>query len=372
MRTVDTDQDIQDMARGAVFLGTGGGGDPYVGELFLRAQLKRGRKARIIELSELDDDAFVVSIAGIGAPSVNVEHLVSEKLLLRIFARAEAFYGHRIDALISAEIGGSNSMLPLALSAISGVPVIDGDGIGRAFPHVEMTTFSIFGARATPAILMDECGNFITLETVDDRTAEDLCRAAAGALGASIYSALYPMTGKVTKACAVPGTIDQTLQIGRRIRTARTSAGDVFGQLLAYLNANGRFATILFDGKIVDVTNETRDGWHWGRVTLNTLRSSKDEFTLEIQNEYTVARLNGRTVAIVPDLISVLDRESGEPLTGEALRYGQRVKVVGYSAHPLLKHPESLEVVGPRMFGIDEDFVPIEELHSESRQSAAS
>ena len=118
MRTVETVQDIQDMARGAVLLGTGGGGDPYVGELFLLAQLKKGKTAVIVDASEVDDDAFVLSIAGVGAPPVLVEHLVSDKLLLKLLARAEAFYGRRVDALISAEIGGANSMFPLALSAI--------------------------------------------------------------------------------------------------------------------------------------------------------------------------------------------------------------------------------------------------------------
>ncbi len=138
MRTVDTLQDIQDMARGAVLLGTGGGGDPYIGELFLQAQLRQGRTARIVDVEEVDDEAFVLSIAGIGAPSAMVEHLVSAKLLLKLLARAEAFYGRRVDVLISAEIGGVNSMFPLALSAISGVPVVDalpGHGRERQCDH---------------------------------------------------------------------------------------------------------------------------------------------------------------------------------------------------------------------------------------------
>ncbi|MGG6495451.1 UNVERIFIED_CONTAM: DUF917 domain-containing protein, partial [Bacteroidetes bacterium 56_B9] len=34
MLEITSDLDVQDMARGAVLLGSGGGGDPYVGELF--------------------------------------------------------------------------------------------------------------------------------------------------------------------------------------------------------------------------------------------------------------------------------------------------------------------------------------------------
>ena len=83
---------------------------------------------------------------------------------------------------------------------------------------------------------------------------------------------------------------------------------------------------------------------------------------IEIRNEFLLARVNGATVAIVPDLIAVLDRETGEPLTAEMLAYGQRVKVLGYAADPLLRRPESLAVLGPGAFGFDEPFRPLEAL----------
>ncbi|QIB65390.1 DUF917 domain-containing protein [Kineobactrum salinum] len=363
MYTIDSIQDIQDMARGAVLLGTGGGGDPYVGELFVHEQIRKGHYPTVISSGELDEDAFVVSIAGIGAPTVILEHLVSEKTLLQLLARAEIFYGRRIDALISAEIGGANSMFPLALSAISGVPVLDADGVGRAVPQLEMTTFSIYGVRATPCILMDDSGNFVNVETSSDRMAEDICRVVTGAMGAMAFSAIYPMSGKQAQDCAVQDTLSQTLEIGRAIRRGREGAGDVFEPLLAYLNSwEGRIARIIFDGKITDVTHETRDGWHWGLATMCGIDDPAQQCTVEIRNEFIVARVNGRTATVVPDLITILDRESGEPMTGEMLAYGQRVKVLGYSADPMLRRPESLEVLGPRMFGLDEDFQPIESL----------
>ncbi len=362
MFIVDTVQDIRDMARGAVLLGTGGGGDPYIGELFVTAQIKRGNFPKVVSCDEIADDAFVVSVAGIGAPTVIVEHLVSEKLLRRLLARSERFYGRKIDALISAEIGGANSMFPLALSAISGLPVLDADGIGRAVPQLEMTTFSIYGVPATPALIMDDSGNVVTVEAVDDRTAEELCRVVTGAMGSMAFAAMYPMTGAQARRVAVKRTLTQTLEIGRCIRQARDGVGDVFEALTGYLGSwDGRLATILFDGKITDIVHETRDSWHWGQATIQAL-SGPDECTIEIRNEYLVARVNGRPVALVPDLIAILDRESGEPLTAEMLAYGQRVKVLGYAADAMLRSPASLLVLAPRMFGVDEDFTPIEQL----------
>jgi DUF917 family protein len=369
MTSIQSVQEIQDAARGAVFLGAGGGGDPYVGELFLRNQLTTGRAARIITTDELADDAFVLSIAGVGAPTVLVEHLVSGKTLLRLLEASERHYARRVDALISAEIGGANSMFPLALGALAGLPVIDGDGIGRAFPHLDMTTFSIYGCAATPSVLVDDSGNSVIVHALSNRVAENVVRSVAVSLGATIYGSFYPMSGRQAKQYAVAGTLTQTLEIGRAIREARERCSDpVAGLLAALQDPRGvRHCRLLFEGKIIDVVHETRGGWHFGQATLANTRGEDTgrgggQLVIDIQNEYVVARRDGRTVAIVPDLISVLDRESAEPLTAEMLRYGQRVAVVGYSAPAELRRPESLAVCGPRQFGINEDFVPLESL----------
>ena len=356
--------DIKDVARGAVLLGTGGGGDPYIGELFLQAQLEQGRSPHVIPVDAVADDTLVITIAGVGSPPVMLENLVSDVTLLQILARMESHLGRKVGALISAEIGGVNSMFPLALSAITGLPVLDGDGIGRAVPRTEMCTFSIYGCSATPGVVIDELGNTVVIETVNDVTAENVLRAVTVALGAHVFGGFYPMTGAQVKRTAVRDTLTLSQNIGRCIRTAREGDGDVFYELLSFLNTGrkGGTARLLFDGKIVDVTHETRNGWHWGRVTLGSLNDSDDVFTVDIQNEFTVARLNGRTVTVVPDLISILDRESAEPITAERLAYGQRVKVIGLSADPLLRTPEALAVMGPRAFGLDEDFRPIESM----------
>lgn len=362
MLVIDNMRDVRDMARGATLLGTGGGGDPYIGELFIGAQMQRGRYGKVIDPAEIDDDAFLVSIFHLGAPPPFVEQLVSEKLMIRILERAQEVAGRNIDALICAEIGGFNSTMPIALSAISGIPAVDADGIGRAFPRMEMTTFSIWGVSGSPALLMDEFGNETIIRAKDERTCENMCRAVCSSLGAHLAGTGFQMSGRQMKECAVLGTVTQTLEIGRTIREAREGAEDVFAELLRCLNKDGRYARILFDGKIVDIVREIRDGWHWGRITMRGLQNPDDEFTVELQNEFSVARLNGRTVTIVPDLISVLDRESGEPRTAESLSYGQRVKVLGYSANEILRRPKSLEFVGPKCFGIDEEFRPVEEL----------
>ncbi|MCL2913475.1 DUF917 domain-containing protein [Shewanella corallii] len=362
---INTVEQIKDLTRGAVFLGTGGGGDPYVGELLLLQEIRKGRHVRVIKASELADDAQVVSIAGIGAPSVLVEHLQSEDTCRSLVAKMEAQLGKKIDAIIPAEIGGLNSIIPMAVSAQLGLPVIDADGMGRAFPHLEMVTFSVYGSSAVPICIANEFGDSVIIEkTTTDRKAEDLARGICANLGAMIYSALYPMSGAETKAKAVHNTLSYCMEIGRGIREAREQLSNPIEGIMAILEQPDidRHARILFEGKVIDINRETRDGWHWASVVMAPLDGGDDRFELDIQNEYLQGKLNGKTTCLVPDLIATLDLDTCEPLTAEALKYGQRLRVIGTAAAPIMRRPECLKVFGPAGFGMDDEFVPLEAL----------
>jgi DUF917 family protein len=113
-------------------------------------------------------------------------------------------------------------------------------------------------------------------------------------------------------------------------------------------------------GKITDVDRRTTQGFARGTLTLEGF----DEFegptyTIEFQNENLICRAEEQVLATVPDLICILDSESGTPVTTEELRYGFRVSVIGLPAPPQLTTPEALEVVGPRAFGFDVGYRPL-------------
>ena len=71
-----TEADIDRITLGAGVLGTGGGGNPWLGSLMAKAQLAEGREIRVISLDDLAPDAHVMALAGIGAPTVGVERMV--------------------------------------------------------------------------------------------------------------------------------------------------------------------------------------------------------------------------------------------------------------------------------------------------------
>ena len=75
-----------------------------------------------------------------------------------------------MSALIAAEIGGANAMAPIIVAAQARLPLIDSDGMGRASPAIQMTTFSIYrdGARDGLSAIADDKGNVVVIRKVVD------------------------------------------------------------------------------------------------------------------------------------------------------------------------------------------------------------
>ena len=359
--------DLEDLCRGAAFLGTGGGGDPYIGRLMVEQALDRGHAIDIVDPSALPDDALVIPTAMMGAPTVLVEKLPRGDEAIKSLRRIEAHLGRRAYATMPIEVGGINSTMPLVVGAQAGLPVIDADGMGRAFPELQMETFAVYGIPGTPMAITNEYGDCALIETRDNRMMEWLARGVTIRMGGASYIAEYVMSGADVKRTAVPNTLTLALKIGRCIREARENHRDPFDALLALLPTTPyAFGRIIFKGKLVDIRRETRAGFAQGRARIAGHDGFDGAMTIEIQNENLLARHDGTLRAIVPDLICILDAETAEPITTEQLRYGQRVAVMGVSVPPLMRTPEALAVFGPVGFGLDEPYRTLESLHGGS------
>ena len=355
--------DMMDLARGATFLGTGGGGDPYSGRLFAEQMIHRHGAPEIVSVADVPDDAACYIIAMMGAPTVIVEKLMNGKDAELAISKLENITGRKADYIIPAEIGGVNSTLPIAFAAQRGLPVIDADGMGRAFPEVQMTTFNVYGVPICPIVIANDHMESTIIETPDAKSAEDIGRAVAMRMGLAVMFTGYPMTGADVKRASVPGTISLAIGIGRAIAKGRHE-GDPVEALIGYLKSTDYFkhCGVLFDGKVVDLLRETTRGFSIGRCIMEALDGSGRHMEVTFQNEHLVARDDRGVRAIVPDLIAMIDRETAEPITTEALRYGQRLKVIGGSAAPQMRTPAALACFGPHAFGLKEKFTPIEEL----------
>lgn len=355
--------DLADLARGAALLGTGGGGDPYIGLLLVSEEIRRGGTVRLIGPEEVDDEALVVASAFMGAPTVVIEKIPNGDEPVTALRALEQRLGRKADAIIPMECGGLNSMIPLLVAARTGLPVVDGDGMGRAFPELQMETFGVYGVAGSPIAICNERRHVTIIDTgADNHSMEWYARGVTIRMGGVSYIAEYPMTGTDVKRTAIPKTMSLALRLGRVIREARENQQEPFQALIDCLAGtmyeHGR---VLLEGKVVDIERRSADGFVRGTATIASFDGATT-VELTFQNEHLVARSDGKLLAIVPDLITVLDAESATPITTEALRYGQRVRVFAISTPAMMRTPEALRVFGPRAFGLSEDWTPVEDL----------
>ena len=365
-RTLDA-QAIRDIAVGSTLLGAGGGGETWLAELQLQQALESGSAVRIVDPTEVPDDALVAACGWMGAPTVQKEKYAGGQEAELGLEKLERVLGRPLYAVFPVEIGGQNALTPMLLAARRGIPVVDCDGMGRAFPEAQMVTFNIYGSSAFPAVFTDEKGSCLVMELPDNRQEETLGREIAVAMGGQCHVIDYPMPGSELKRHAVRNTISIAGAIGRASREAARNRADPFTAILTCLGTTEyyRHARILFDGTIVELDRRIRDGFDMGHTALEGVESCSGEvMRIEFQNENLIARRNGAVVATVPDIIVLVDRESAAAINTEQLRYGLRVKVLGISVPPVLRTPEALAVIGPRCFGLDADYVPVEALNS--------
>ncbi|MDC3960965.1 DUF917 domain-containing protein [Polyangium jinanense] len=363
LRGLDEER-LEDLVLGAGVLGAGGGGNPYHGRLTLLPYLRAGRCPPVVAPEEVPDDALVASVGGMGAPTIGLERLPRGDEELVALRALEAHLGRTVDYLIPAEIGGSNAVAPFVTAAQAGLPVIDADGMGRAFPELQHCTFTIYGVPCTPAAIVDIRHHTALFTRVDDPVSlERLARALTVQMGGAAGFAFPVMRGADMKRTAVRGTLSLAAAVGAAVREARRRHAD---PIAALLHVTGGQA--LFHGKLHDVERRFEGGFARGRLTLEGLEESRDErLEIELQNEYLIARRGGEVVASVPDLLCLVDRLTAEPVTTEIARYGLRVLVLGIPAPRLLRTPEALRFVGPRAFGYDVDYRPLPGVYGADR-----
>lgn len=349
MREITADR-LDDMARGAGILGTGGGGDPYAGKLLAREAIRKHGPVPLVAIDEVPADATVVAISGMGAPTVLLEKLPAGTEELAALRALEATLGRPATHIVPIEIGGVNSMIPIAAAAQAGLPIVDGDAMGRAFPEAQMVLPTLIGVSNTPMAVADDKGNTLVLNAVSNLWAERLARAACVQMGCQVSCADTVMRGDQLRDGLVPATLTLAEDLGRAVREARTRHTDPVAAATEVLSG-----VELFRGKVVDVERRTTGGFARGQARLE----GTGVLELSFQNEHLLARLDGEIVATTPDLICVLDTDSGEPVTTEAMRYGLRVTVIGVPCDPRWTSPGGLALAGPRYFGYDCDYQPL-------------
>ncbi len=326
MKRILHKQEIEDIIKGASLLGAGGGGSPRVA-LPIAEEI---REATLVEPEDVSDDSNVVVVAGVGSPAVSLK-VGWRGETIPAFERFEEVIGEKIDYIVPFETGGTNSVRPIHAGAVKGLPVIDGDGAGRAVPELQMTMFCIHGIPIAPLSLADSKGNSAILYPTDAYMAEKLARAVTTVFGGTAGLVCQIMTGKQLKEAVIPGTLSVAERVGRAIREARESMRD---PVEAAIKATD--GTVLARGKVTKKTEEVKAGFDYGRVFV-------EDIIVDYKNENLIVWRKGNPIIMVPDLICWLTAD-GEPLTNADVKEDLEVAVIGKRAHEKWKTPEGFKV----------------------------
>jgi len=353
-RLLDPDS-LRALSRGSAVLGAGGGGDAYVTLLQALQATEDFGAVPLVDLDELPDDALIMPVAGVGATTVILEKFENGDEGIRLREHLEFVTGRQVAALMAIEIGGGNALLPITWAARIGLPVVDADGIGRAFPEIPQVAMHLAGVPASPAVMTDERGNLVVFRTISGDWMERLARAAAVEFGGAASSALFSLTAAKARGATVRNSVSKAIGIGEALAAAMGSP------VTALIKEMDAFQ--LVTGKVLDVERHTTSGFVRGSVVIEGLGDDAGRLIrIELQNENLVALERGRVLASVPDLITVLDAETADAISTEVLRYGQRVTVIAFACNAVWRTERGIAVAGPRAFGYDFDYLPVEEL----------
>ncbi len=345
--------DMKALALGAWILGTGGGGDPYHKYLNVKRLYDDGYRVDLLDPMALADDAMVAVLSTMGAPLVGQERLVDPAVALRPVRMLEAHLGRSFDAVMSVEIGGGNGMHPMMVAALSGLPVVDADAMGRAYPEAQMTSFAVAGLTPFPLALADVRDNDVIVSRAADwKWMERISRKVCTEVGSTAATCKAPRTGREVKDHGILYTVTKAIELGRAVHLARTQHRDPVEAIVDACDG-----MVLFKGKVVDVERRTTEGFLRGQASLDGVDDDAGtEFRLMFQNEFSVGYKGDQPVVMTPDLICVVDSVSGDGIGTDVLRYGQRVTVLALPAPEVFLSPAGIEFVGPRAFGFDLDF----------------
>jgi DUF917 family protein len=157
------------------------------------------------------------------------------------------------------------------------------------------------------------------------------------------------MRGDYIKRAAVPGTVTQAIRLGNVVLEANREHRSAID-----LICRQEHGVHLMDAKIVDLKRHLRGGFSVGEISLDGIDAhSGSRARVVFQNEFLTFERAGRVEVCVPDLIVILDVDSGHAITTDVLRYGQRVAILALPCHALMRTSEALKVVGPQAFGLD-------------------
>ena len=345
-------EDIEALQLGAQILGSGGGGTTWEVSLAVRELLAENGPVTVFPNSYMSADDLAIPVGLVGSVVAYTEK-PSDALPF-----VEAFDAIRLDTqtpfVCSYETAGMNTFAGVLVAASAGVPLVDVDGMGRAFPGLHQTSFRLGGVKITPCSIVSSAGRRIDILGHTPEEAEEVIRTLMRTAGGWAAFAGYSMTGTDIRRAGIPGSLRRALDLGTGLTSALKSRGNARDAIEVFARETTS-ASLIAHGRIVEVTwRNAHDKQHIERRAGSIVVESAADgrfLRIEAQSEYLLLMEAGEVLAATPDIIDVLDARTGTPIVAEALLPGFAVCVITVKAPQTWHSSGAGALVGPSAFG---------------------
>jgi DUF917 family protein len=343
MKQLDCDN-LMTLSLGASLLGSGGGGDPGILYGHLHYLLKKNGPVTILQPADLPPEALVLPLALIGAPLISLERIPNSTQFIELLKEVRKNYPDRELVLMPAEIGGCNALTPFMLAVQTGLPVLDADLIGRAFPKLQMSKPAVMGKSRQISFLASPFGDCVRFETSCLGSLEARARETTVQFGCSAVIASFLFNAQDQDDYIIAGSLSRAMNLGRLLQTYSLDLSSF---------ASATQAQKMGSGILCEVRQGIEDGFLTGYAEI---KQADRKLRVYYQNEYLLVRQSGESavnVAESPELITLLESRSGLPLASESLRFGLKVEVLALPAPDFWLEPRAYAQVNLQAFGLN-------------------
>lgn len=344
--------EVEDILLGCTILGTGGGGSLDEGLKSIRNAFKKGYEFKLLQFDEIKDEEYYINPYFCGSVSPKEEEKELANELVMAVEALEEYLKLKFHGILSIEYGGGNTGQAMATAAETNKFMVDCDAAGRAVPELQFSTYYVTEQPIYPFSVATRHGDIGLFPKVkDDARAEALTRFMAVGTEGSIGMADHPIVGRQLKKSVIPNALSYAGKVGKAQREAVEKNLNPIEEIIKV--ANGY---LLFEGKVSAAEWALKDGFTVGTVEIQGINSNEnDRFKIWYKNENMISWKNGEPFVTCPDLICIVDLNTGYPITNPNCKIKDEVAVLGFEAHDLWKTEKGLSILNPRFFGFDMD-----------------
>lgn len=325
----------KNLAEGSAVFSCGGGIEIEINRKKC-VELAKNKKILIKSLSEFKKNDILGVISGVGK-TVKQKYNFTEALKTGVKYIPKLLHGKKLAGIVPGEIGIESLILETAGNL--GLPILDGDVAGgRAVPEIQDDIFYINKTRTTPVICVNLKKEVLIIDKTDEiRNIENLVRNFASLSRGPLILIDHISRRDNFKRISL-ATFSRSIRLGEKIKGKNEK--ERFSEILNFTKAK-----IIVEGRIVSIKEKNVENF------LEKIIEGKN-WKIIVKNEYIAVFINERLITAVPDIIVIIEKNTGKPLHSTQVKEGKDVSIISIKSFKKWYTKRGLMIFGPESMNL--------------------